>query len=150
MQDIYVLDVASLHCRPMGALLEGGRCLHSCASLGAGSLLVFGGVTARGESVNDLLLLEQRGGSSAAHLAGKVRALEAEVGRLARDLAEEAAAGDSLRSLHTKQVTRNSFLEASLKEAIEHQKEFVQSHRAIKGKLSKHKINEEALRQSCR
>ena len=134
----------------MGTLLDGGRCLHSCASLGRGSLVVFGGVTAAGEPTNDLLLLEQTGGSSAAHLSGKVGALEAEARRLARELAEEAAAAESLRSLHAKQVARNSFLETSLKQSIESQKDFVQSHRAIKGKLTKHKINEEALRQSCR
>ncbi|QDZ24458.1 RING finger protein [Chloropicon primus] len=149
LQDIYVLNVGTLQSHPMGALFEGGRCLHSCASLG-GSLLLFGGVTNAGEAENDLLLLEHLGSSSTAHLRSRVKSLESRVAELERDLDSEVAHKNEIVVHQAREKTRNNFLENSLKASIQQQKEGLQSYRLMKDKLAANRKEEQILRQSCK
>ena len=149
LQDIHVFNVNSLQCHPMGAVLDGGRCLHSCASLGS-NLLLFGGVTGAGEAVNDLLLLEHVAASSTAYLSSKANSLQDKIYKLEKELDSEIASKTTFKTHHAKEKTRNTFLESSLKNSIEQQKELANSYGVIKGKLSKHRKEERALEQSCR
>ena len=101
LEDIHVLNFASLRSRPAGALFEGGRCLHTCASLG-GSLLLFGGVTNEGRAENDLLLLEHLGTTGTSFLSGKARDLKTRVAELEMRLEEEAAHKEEIRIHHAR------------------------------------------------
>lgn len=148
LQDVYCLNLTTLQCRPIGCLLEGGRCLHSCAPI-SGNLLIFGGVTSTGVAENDLLLLENAAATRATYLSTRASALETKLIAAERELEDEIADKKDARVLLARERTRNAFLETSLKQSIERQKEAGRSFRVVKEKLVKHRKGERDLRETC-